>query len=263
MTKQTIPQPDCLLSLEGAMNFRDMGGYRTDDGRTVRHGLLYRAAELTGLTPGDHQVLEGLGIRHVLDYRNRAEAELKPDPAIGQAVLSRIPANLKAESSPHVTMEQMFKAGIHKAFTADMLMKTYAELPVGNEAYKLLMKLLAEPELNLPLVHHCAGGRDRTGVGSLLILLTLGVPYETAVEDFLLSNVTLTSYHESLFEMAIQYVSKEEIESFKDAMLLKQALLDTAMTSILEKYGSFERYLEAEFGIDAAARERIQAYCLR
>lgn len=263
MTSQTIPQPECLLPLEGAFNFRDMGGYRTTDGRTVKQGLFYRAAELTGLTPGDHKVLETLGIRHVLDYRNRAEAELKPDPQIGQAVLSRVPANMAAESSPHVTMEQMFEAGMHKVFTADMLTKMYTALPIGNEAYKHLMKLLAEPELHLPLVHHCAGGRDRTGVGSLLILLTLGVPYETAVEDFLLSNVTLTAYHDHLFEMASRYVSKEELESFQEAMLLKQPLLDATMASIHKTYGSFERYLEAEFGINAAARERIQAYCLQ
>ncbi|PWW05216.1 protein-tyrosine phosphatase [Paenibacillus cellulosilyticus] len=254
--------PSCLIPLEGAFNFRDMGGYRASDGRSVKRGLLFRAAELTGLTPDDHRQLEAIGLKHVFDYRNRGEAEQKPDPVIGQAINTRVPANEAAEQAPHIDLVEMFQKGLHRHFSSDMLTKMYANLPIGSSSYRELMKLLSSPETNLPLVQHCAGGRDRTGVGSMLILLTLGVPYETVMEDYLLSNITLMSYHQELFDMAAQYISIEELRSFEDAMRLQEKYLDASMDSILREYGSFERYLELEFGIDEAVRARIQDYCL-
>lgn len=260
MTNQLMPE--CLIPLQGAFNFRDMGGLRTADGRTVKTGLLFRAAELTGLTPDDMLQLEPFGLKHVFDYRNSAEAELKPDPQLGNAVNTRVPANAAAEQAPHVTMEQLFASGAHKAFTDDMLLKLYAELPINNASYKHLMQLLQAPETNLPLVHHCAGGRDRTGVGSMLILTTLGVPYDTVMADYLLSNVTLADFHQEMYDMAAGYINEAELQALRDAMALQERYMDASMNSIVQTYETFDRYLEAEFGIDETAKRRIQAYCL-
>lgn len=260
MTNELMPS--CLLPLQGAHNFRDMGGLRTTDGRTVKNGLLYRAAELTGLTPDDHRILEAIGFKHVFDYRNTPEAAQKPDPRIGQAKNVRIPANEAAEGQPNLDLEQLFAKGLHKHFSKDMLLGLYAGLPVDNASYKGLMALLQEPEINLPLVHHCAGGRDRTGVGSMLILLTLGVPYEAILEDYLLSNVTLQAFHQQMFDMAAKYVSEAELRELEETMALQEAYLQASLASIHDRHGDFDRYLEAEFGIDAEAKRRIQDYCL-
>ncbi|WP_080832177.1 tyrosine-protein phosphatase [Cohnella massiliensis] len=262
MSNTLMPMPPCLLPLEGVHNFRDMGGLRAADGRTVKKGLLFRAAELTGLTPEDMRRLEAIGFRNVFDYRNRSEAELKPDPVIGQAVNTRIPANEAAEDAPHVTIEQMFASGLHKTFTEDMLLRLYAGLPINNASYRRLMELLKTPETSLPLVHHCAGGRDRTGVGSMLILLTLGVPYETVMEDYLLSNVTLADFNREMYEKIAPFVSEADLLALQSAMELRERYLDASMNSIVTAYETFDRYLEAEFGIDGRIRERIQAYCL-
>ncbi|GLX69898.1 tyrosine-protein phosphatase [Paenibacillus glycanilyticus] len=260
MTNQVMPAG--LLPLEGVFNFRDMGGHRTADGRTVKKGLLFRAAELTGLTPEDHQFLETYNLRHVFDYRNRGEAEHKPDPQIGQAVNIRIPANVAAEDAPSLDLEKVFASGLHNQFSESMLHDLYASLPIRNESYKKLMELLKQPEANLPLVQHCAGGRDRTGVGSALILLTLGVPYETVLEDYLLSNVTLEKFHRQMFDMAAKYVSAEELKKIEEAMLLQEVYLKATLGSIIREYETFDRYLLEEFGIDEAAKQRIQDYCL-
>ncbi|ACT04666.1 tyrosine-protein phosphatase [Paenibacillus sp. JDR-2] len=260
MTNQVMPIG--LLPLEGVFNFRDMGGYRTEGGRKVKKGLLFRAAELTGLTPEDHRILEAYNLRHVFDYRNRGEAEQKPDPQIGQAVNIRIPANAAAEDAPSLDLEKVFASGLHNQFSENMLHDLYAALPIRNDSYKKLMELLANPEANLPLVQHCAGGRDRTGVGSMLILLTLGVPYETVLEDYLLSNVTLEKFHQQMFDMAAKYVSAEELRKIEEAMLLQEMYLKATLDSIIREYESFDRYLLEEFGIDEAMKQRIQDYCL-
>ncbi|WP_170220300.1 tyrosine-protein phosphatase [Paenibacillus anaericanus] len=254
--------PSCLIPLQGAQNFRDMGGLRTEDGRTVKKNLLFRAAELTDLTPEDICQLEAIGFKNIFDYRNRGEAELRPDPVIRQAVNTRVPANEADEHAPHVTIEQMFANGQNKMFTQEMMLQLYTRLPMGNAAYRQLMKLLQTPETNLPLVHHCAGGRDRTGVGSMIILLTLGVSYKTVMEDYLLSNVMLETYHQETYERIAKYVSIEELLVIQDTMELQEPYLDASMNSIVDTYKTFHRYLEAEFGIDATARQRIQNYCL-
>ncbi|SFF19465.1 protein-tyrosine phosphatase [Paenibacillus catalpae] len=260
MTNQLMPAS--LLPLQGAFNFRDMGGQQAADGRSVKKGLLFRAAELTGLTPGDHLLLEAYNLKHVFDYRNRGEAEQKPDPQIGQAVNIRIPANVAAEDAPSLDLEKVFASGLHNQFSKNMLVDLYAELPLRNASYKQLMELLKNPEANLPLVHHCAAGRDRTGVGSMLILLTLGVPYETVLEDYLLSNVTLEHYHQQMFDMAAKYVSTEELKTIEETMKLQEVYLKATLDSIIREYETFDRYLLEEFGIDESMRKQIQDYCL-
>lgn len=78
------------LPLAGAVNFRDMGGLTTVDARTIKRGILFRAAELTGLTETDLSYLASLQIRRIFDYRRAEEADRKPDPSIGSAVYERV-----------------------------------------------------------------------------------------------------------------------------------------------------------------------------
>jgi len=252
----------CLLPLKGVVNFRDMGGLTTLDDRKVKKGILFRAAELTGLTEEDHRFLEILNLKYVFDYRDNVEAELKPDPVIGQAKNERVSVNIDDTTTAQASSEDMVKSEFYKKLTKEMFINMYAKMPIQNASYQRLMTLLKKPEEHLPLVHHCTGGRDRTGVGSMLILMLLGVRYETIMEDFLLSNHTLEDFHNQMFDEAAKYVSEEELTRFKAALLLQEDYLQTAMDSIIRTYGNFEHYLVEEFGITQEIRERIQDYCL-
>lgn len=82
---------DTVIPLVGAVNFRDMGGLKTSDGKYVKRGILFRAAELTGLTEEDISLLEKMNIKTVFDYRRDAEAIRKPDPYIKNAINERVP----------------------------------------------------------------------------------------------------------------------------------------------------------------------------
>ncbi|MGM7723505.1 tyrosine-protein phosphatase [Metabacillus sp. Hm71] len=261
MTEETM-ELQCLLPLKGVVNFRDMGGLATLDGRRIKKGILFRAAELTGLTEEDKTYLETLNLKYVFDYRDNAEADRKPDPMIGQAKNERIPAHTEDQISAQASSEEMVKREYYKLFTKEMFINLYAKLPIQNASYKRLMTLLKNPEENLPLVHHCTGGRDRTGVGAMLILLTLGVPYETVVEDFLLSNHALEDFHNKMFDEAGMHVSEEGLARFRDALLLQEDYLKAAIDSIVSTYGDFETYLSEELGITQVIRERIRDYCL-
>src|SRR5690606_41263416 len=70
---------DRVVPLEGGANFRDLGGYQTVDGKTVRRGLLYRSGVMTHLTEADQAYLQKIGIDTVVDLRSREELELYPN----------------------------------------------------------------------------------------------------------------------------------------------------------------------------------------
>nr|WP_263326461.1 tyrosine-protein phosphatase [Neobacillus sp. Marseille-Q6967] len=252
----------CLLPLHGAINFRDMGGIETSDGRKVKKGILFRAAELAGLTEQDKSFLESLNIKSIFDYRRRAEAERKPDPMIGQAIHERVSVAAEDNITTHLFEKKDAPKEYFSQFTVEGFLKIYAKMPIENPSYQKLMERLKNPEENLPLIHHCTAGRDRTGVGAMIMLMTLGVPYEIVLEDYLLSNETLADYHNQIFIKTSEFFTEEEWIGFKDAFPLRADYLHAAYHSILQKYGYFDHYIMREFGITNEIRKKIQEFCL-
>lgn len=239
-----------------------MGGLATSNGRKVKYGILFRAAELTGLTEGDKKVLESFNIKCVFDYRRQEEAARKPDPAIGKSINERV----SVMSEDNITTNMFNKEDAPKEyfsqFTIERFLRIYAKMPIQNTSFKQLMKRLRNPAENLPLIHHCTAGRDRTGVGAMIILMTLGVPYKTVLEDYLLSNQTLESYHNQIFIKTSTFFSIEKWNEFKEAFPLRADYLNAALDSILKTYGDFETYIMKEFGITDEIRKNIQDFCL-
>lgn len=248
-----------VLPLEGVYNFRDMGGLKARDGRKVKKGLLFRSAELTGMTSNDKTNLRPLNLKLIYDYRDMAEAVVKPDPQIGNERHERVAVNGQDKST---AKDEWDPETFYKTFTREKFAQVYREMPIQNASYKRLMHLFAKPEQNLPVLHHCAGGRDRTGVGAMLLLRTLGVSFETIMEDYLFSNKTLVAYHQELFEEAAQFVSGAQLKQFEEGFMLNEQYLDASIDSIFSTYGKFGKYLEKEFGITRAERERMKDYCL-
>jgi protein-tyrosine phosphatase len=253
---------ECVLPLTGVVNFRDMGGLETVDGRQVKKGILFRAAELTGLTVEDKKSLEYLQIKSVFDYRRQDEAARKPDPLIGPAINERVSVMTEDNITTTMYKDDGVNKEYYSQFTVERFLKIYHSMPIQNSSYKRLMTLLKSPEENLPLVHHCTGGRDRTGVGAMLILMTLGVSYQTVLEDYLFSNHTLANYHNKIFEKVSQFFTAEEFGQFKNAFPLREDYLHAAMNAIISTYGDFETYIAEEFGITEEVRRRIKNYCL-
>ena len=70
--------PSHLVTFEGSNNFRDLGGYVTADGKTVRSGLVYRSAALNRVTPAGFAYLKTLGIRTNVDFRSTDERAKAP-----------------------------------------------------------------------------------------------------------------------------------------------------------------------------------------
>ncbi len=176
-----------VLPLDGGSNFRDLGGYRTEDGTPVAWGKLYRSAVMSGLTPDDFQRLGALGIETVCDFRSTDERQRDPVtwPAGVQPTVLATDYGLDMGA-----IATLFRSGPVTAEKTKAAMEGfYAEMPFTfADQYARMMRQLVDGKA--PLAFNCSAGKDRTGLAAALLLTTLGVPYETAVSDYLLSNET-------------------------------------------------------------------------
>ncbi|HEY2750248.1 tyrosine-protein phosphatase [Phenylobacterium sp.] len=171
-----------LLPLRGGRNFRDLGGYRTTDGRQVRWGRLYRSGVMTGFEPDDMAYLQSLGVAVICDLRSPQERAREPSPFLkgggGPAVISY-------EYPMASTAERMAGAKT-RADAVQAFAESYVHyLDMLGPNYTDMFARLVRGEA--PLAVNCTAGKDRSGVASALILSVLGVPRQTVIADYALT----------------------------------------------------------------------------
>jgi protein-tyrosine phosphatase len=167
-----------LISLVGSYNFRDLGGYAGHDGRPLKWGRLFRADTLHELTGSDVEVLRGLGLTTVIDLRTPAELD-----KTGRGLLANEPVSFWHLS---VIGQGGNESSAAPAAPGEELTERYLWYLETSTALVEAVKVVADAE-NLPLVFHCAAGKDRTGVLAALILDLLGVEPSVIVADYLIT----------------------------------------------------------------------------
>jgi protein-tyrosine phosphatase len=254
------------LPLEGSPNFRDLGGYETSDGHFVQWGKLYRSGVLTFLTPADLAYLSQLGIRVVCDFRTKQENEVAPEKWIADADVQQISLPIGGDSN-HSTAQQMQDMLAHNP-TPDQLRasltKTYSDFAFrAAPQYAQVFAQLKHDKL--PLLYHCTAGKDRTGVFSALLLLTLGVPEETVLADYALTNRYLKENSDARRKMMASTGSSafSHMTPQQQAVLMAAdpAYLKSTLRAIDAKYGSFDNYRRQALQVSdsdvAALRARL------
>ncbi|MBD1227119.1 tyrosine-protein phosphatase [Xenorhabdus griffiniae] len=259
MTTTFLSHPS-LLPLNGGINFRDLGNKTLSNGVRIKPGVLFRSGSLDRLTENDQAFLVDQNLLQIIDYRDSSEIMDKPDRVWNGAHYHHAPANpLSKEVDANLDKLDM---KILEQFDAKTFMsRLYELLPINNPAYKTLATLLLQPEKG-GIVQHCAVGKDRTGVGSALVLFALGADLDTVMEDYLLTNVTLAPYRDYLLNEHAKIMSESVVEKFAYVYSVREEFLLTALDSINQHYGSIDIWLEKDIGLNIAAREKLQAYFL-
>lgn len=236
------------IALEGAVNFRDLGGYRTEDGRSIRWRTLFRADDLSRLSRPDHAVIRTLGVATVIDLRSRAEVDAEHFPVDDIPVgFHHLP--LIAALPPF----DDFREGpeVFAVHYRDIARKS-------GDRIAQAIAIIAEPRAH-PVIVHCAAGKDRTGVLIAVVLGLLGVPDETIAEDYALSANAMDSLLERLLERLP--ARQEEIRSVAATMFsATPANIRALLDGLRAEHGSIEGYAEAHgVGSDvvAALREHL------
>ena len=235
---------DRSLHLTTAANFRDAGGYRTEDGKWVRMGLVYRSNGIEHLTDEELAQIDRLHIKLVCDLRTAEEIRRGPDRRPEGA--ADISADVLADDADLI--HSMIAGGgpsqaggttqappPSRDGLEERIYRDFVRLPSAQKAYHALFERLADPA-QLPTVFHCTAGKDRTGWAQAVFLTILGVPRATIVEDYVLTNQYLRGD-------ALSSVGRSMSAAAPSKLVANPAALDAAFDQVLQEYGSFDRYL--------------------
>ncbi|WP_078084895.1 tyrosine-protein phosphatase [Microbulbifer mangrovi] len=244
-----------VLPLEGGRNFRDLGGYETTDGKTVKWGKLYRSGILTNLTADDYAYLRDREIATIVDFRSTSERSNEPDNWRGSSAIT-------LEWDYEMNWEQDFaklfsRPDFSKQDLVELMDKGYTDLvKQQTPAYRAMFQKLIESED--PLLFHCTAGKDRTGIGAALILTALGVDRETVKQDYMLSNKTLAGV--KMMALPEDASEKEKRmyaffaqlpEDIRGAMSgVELSWLESAFDEMARQHGSVEGYIEHALDVD-------------
>jgi protein-tyrosine phosphatase len=252
--------------VEGTPNFRDLGGYETSDGHFVQWGKIYRSGVLSFLTPTDLSYLSQLGIRVVCDFRTQQENDAAPEKWVADAEVDRINLPIGNDSSGHTltSMQTMLATNPTPAQLRDWMTKTYSDFAfrAAPEYAKVFVQL---KEDKLPLLYHCSGGKDRTGVFTALLLLSLGVPEDTVLADYALTTNYLRENTEANRKMmastglALSHLTREQRDVL---MAADPEYLSSTLRAIDAKYGSFDNYRRQALGVSDSDVETLRARLL-
>jgi protein-tyrosine phosphatase len=247
------------MSFDMARNFRELGGLKAADGKNVKKGCFYRSGMLCTFSPDELEEVKRLGIKVVLDFRSRSEAEEKPDPPLPGARYFNICALLNENGEEMKfapgDINHLFEDGVDMVEECNRMVDVmYANMAFDNAAFR---KLFSEIENgSVPVLFHCSAGKDRTGVAAMLILLMLGADEKTALDDYELTNVYRKDAIDDLMRR-----NQDKIKSnpeARTAFTMMEGVTRRAGELVIERikqrYGGFERYFEAEYGLDG---ERI------
>ena len=261
-----------VLPLEGGRNFRDLGGYKTSDGKTVKWGKLYRSGVLTNLTEADYHYLENRDIATVVDFRSTEERASEP-------------TNWRAGEVDHLTWNYEMMAdweaefgkvlrtpGFTRQDLVGLMDRGYVGLVQQQTPhYKAMFERLIESDD--ALLFHCSAGKDRTGIGAALILTALGVDRDTIEQDYLLTNEVIKNTKHDLMELPEDATDKQkQMYAFfaqlppevRDVLAgVEASWLESAFAEMEREYGSVDGYIQQALDVDAQELALLKARYLQ
>lgn len=255
--RDTVVLSNQRIYFQKAPNFRDLGGIKTQDGKSIQWGKIFRSGHLNGLRKDDLLKIEKMDIQTVVDLRTPAEMTAKPDKY--PASTNYCPLNAFEEEQEQLvkTRQAVFKGEISESESKALLTAFYQYYPTENtEVIRKIIHTLLDQ--NHAVLFHCSAGKDRTGIIGALILSILKVDRETIYQEYLLSN----NYRQKSIEKQLRWLSlgrliypkldQEVIENFS---WIQTDYLRAAFERIDSKYGSMDKYIEQVLQITETDRQ--------
>jgi protein-tyrosine phosphatase len=234
------------LNLQGASNFRDLGGYPTLDGRHVRWRQLFRSNHLGQLTASDIGIVRGLGVRSAFDFRGIEE---RAGTACGITEIAV--HSLPIEPTVVAALRARLAAGTLTAPVAREIMRESYRNYVRHNTHSFRTLFAHLLDDRAPLVIHCTAGKDRTGFACALVLHALGVSDEVIAEDYLLTN---------RFYRRDPNASPDLPDEVRQAIgSVEASFLAAGFDTVRADYGGLENYFREGLGLGTEERKELKA----
>ena len=244
-------------------NFRDISGYKNRDGKVMKKNMIFRGGALDRITPKQAAYFENtLAIRHILDFRDKEEAEAAKDYAFHIAEYEQIGAlRVQKHDDDGFDFGTIIKSGMDAGrfrYILEYLKEGYRTMAFGNPAYQRLFGLLLENDGNI--YFHCTAGKDRTGVAGFLIMMALGMEEEDGIREYMLSNKYLKQEKEEL--LGRLNIPENYRQMCEPLLGVEEDFIRLTIRSIQAKYTDYEVFFEKEYGLDKEKRNRlVEIYC--
>jgi protein-tyrosine phosphatase len=242
--KQSQIVAERFLPLEGAVNVRDLGGYKTITDKSVRWGRLFRANALGKLTESDVRYLSNITKEClVCDFRGVQESAALPDV---------LPIGWKRENLP---LEPGSASSLSKS---GGLGEGYIRMieEQGKPVFVPFLRRVAQAR-GKPMLYHCTAGKDRTGIASVLLLSILEVPEETILADYALTNAIVPELMKQVLANPAALPKGLDLDKLRPMMVADPAWIEGMLAHIKNKYGSVGEYL-AQMGLESGAMQQIR-----
>lgn len=254
------------VQLEGASNVRDLGGYATEDGRTVAWGKVYRADDLSGLTPADVEKLETAGLETIVDFRGEDEIEEDGSAPVPESIdvvhlpvldettqtLAEALTGVMRGGDPAV-VEEMLGDGEAQRIK-DQSFVAQLDQPEAMAGYGQTLELIADNPGALS--YHCTAGKDRTGMMSALLLGILGVSDEVIIEDFELSNEYLADHYAQTY--ALLEEQGVDVELIRPLTEQHASNIQPVLDAVHDEYGGWYAFATEGMGVDQETLDELR-----
>ena len=218
------------IVLEGAVNFRDQGGYPTENGRFVKWRRLFRSDSLHDLTESDVQTITGtLGLTTIVDLRSI------------NSVLEDGRGLLALSGIAYHNYPFLERRGIEPPTSGsdpgERLTAIYQWILLNAGTLMAQAFNALAQDVNQPALFHCNAGKDRTGVLGATLLSVLGVSREDVVADFLMTNEVIDGILARIKKMpGFQ-------DSTRDGIMAPQSAIEKFLDVMQRDFGGPESYL--------------------
>jgi protein-tyrosine phosphatase len=233
----TEAQTSTEFLLKSQLNFRDLGGIKAKEGKKIKPGLIYRSGDLHSISDEDILKLEEIGLATIIDFRSERERTWRPDTIIRtvrQTLNITIPDAVRDLATEY--LEQNNLPGLES-----LLVSEYRNM-VNRHRHEFgeFLEVLATTD-HLPLVFHCAAGKDRTGLASIFLLKALGVSWNVILDDYFSTN----RYNEYYTEKMIVKINGKGLNGdlMRPMLEVRPEYLDAALDEIEVHFGGLDSYV--------------------
>ena len=247
-----------LVPLEGGINFRDIGGYVNDQGRTVKWRKIMRCGHLADLTDSDLDHLEMIGVSQIHDFRRQEEQNQNPSRQVRAEFVDDYQISIGDISR---FWEFLFDGQLSAESSHQLVVNSYRNcIQTVIPAFSRFMRHIVDNAAG-GAVFHCSAGKDRTGMAAALILSALDVPRETIVADYML---TLEHYNsDKLIAIVEGHLRDAKVENWDRSWLVPycsvhQDNIVAFLEAIDAEYGDVKSYLIDGLGLTKADLVKMQ-----
>ena len=228
------------LKMDGPDNFRDLGGYPTENGSSTRWGRVFRSDRLDGLSADDQAMIESLGISTVFDLRSNAEVAAAPDRLPSTVTHVHLP--MSSDVAQHRSMLARIVDGTITKFDNDDMASGYLSMLEGFGDY--FIKVINKVAAGKRILFHCTAGKDRTGVMAMVLLGLAGVPEPYLLDDYEISQQYRKPVTDSRFQEQIRAAGFNP-QDFETMWLSPRVVMRQTLQGLQQRWGDHASYLNS------------------